>query len=156
MSSTAYKQWTAAIRTARFAEYKAARAAGRLSKPGACEICGQTKGTMHHAEDYGPTVDDYFAALHSLCGRCHAWLHMRFRYPGLWARYKQICRKQGPQPPVKHMGEVFHSTSRGKDIPVVNYPHQGRWWEVLSTERYTENGTLFSNSTEGINAETND
>jgi hypothetical protein len=140
--STAYKQWPGKTREARFLEYKAARAAGKIPAPGGCEMCGQTHGTMHHAEDYGPTLEDYFAALHSLCGRCHAWLHLRFRFPGLWARYKETCRRTGPQPPVPSMSAVYYAPGR-KDVPVVEYPHGGQWWELLSTERYSEHPKLF-------------
>ena len=143
MSSNAYKQWTGKVRELRFAEYKAARRAGTLPPPGPCEICGQTHGTMHHAEDYGPELADYFAALHSLCARCHAMLHLRFRFPGLWAAYKHRCRLEGPQTPVCHMGEVYHAVGRGKDIPVVEHEHAGEWFETLSTERYSENERLF-------------
>jgi hypothetical protein len=136
-----YKQWTHAVRESRFKEYKAARKCGLLPAPGPCEICGQTVGTMHHAEDYGPELADYFAALHSLCGRCHAWLHMRFRLPGLWAAYKRRVDREGPQPPV-NMGAIFRA--RHIDIPVIEYEHSGRWWEVLSSKRYSENGELFA------------
>lgn len=132
---TSYKQWSAQTREARFQKYKAARAAGDIPPPGPCEICGQTKNTMHHAEDYGPTLEAYVAALHSLCGRCHAMLHVRFRFPGRWAAYKQQCRTEGPQPPVKNMSEVYYGVTR--DIPLVNYSERGRWWELLSTARYT-------------------
>jgi len=130
----AYNQWSGPTRQSRYREYKAARRAGEIPPPGPCEMCGQTIGTMHHAEDYGPTRDAYFAALHSLCGRCHAWLHLRFRFPGYWAAYKQRCRAGPRLPAVKSMAEVF-GTWRRSDIPVVEYPHHGAWWEVLSTER---------------------
>jgi len=138
-----YKQWTGPVREVRFLEYKAARRAGTIAAPGPCEICGQTKGTMHHAEDYGPTQADYFASLHSLCGRCHAWLHLRFRFPGLWSRYKLKCQLEGPQPPVRHMGEVYYARDRRGDVPAVEYEHAGEWWETLSCERHSENLKLF-------------
>src|SRR5579862_5070813 len=131
---TSYKQWSAPTREARFREYKSARAAGRLQPPGPCEICGQTLGTMHHAEDYGPTLEAYFAALHSVCGRCHAMLHCRFRFPGQWSVYKHKCRTEGPQPLVASMGEVYYRLTR--DIPPVKHPEGNTWWEVLSTARY--------------------
>ncbi len=51
-----YKQWAGTVRAARFLEYKAGRRAGTIAAPGPCEICAQTKGTMHHAEDYGPEL----------------------------------------------------------------------------------------------------
>ncbi len=136
LNLASYKQWSGPTREARFREYKNARAAGRIPAPGPCEICGQTRGTMHHAEDYGPTLEDYVSALHSLCGRCHAMLHVRFRFPGQWAAYKQKCRTEGgPQPPVKSMSEIYYGVTR--DIPPVRYPEGSTWWELLSTARHT-------------------
>jgi dipeptidyl aminopeptidase/acylaminoacyl peptidase len=70
------------------------RAFVRSRRQGPCEICGQTKGTIHHAEDYGPTREAYFAALHSLCRRCHLMLRRRFKFPGPWAEYKERCRRE--------------------------------------------------------------
>ncbi len=90
---------------------------------------------MHHAEDYGPTREAYFAALHSVCGRCHAMLHLRFRFPGRWSEYKQLVRTHGPQPPVRDMGQIYYSV-RG-DVPVIAYPEGSAWWELLSTTRHT-------------------
>jgi hypothetical protein len=138
-----YKQWSGKIRDARFLEYKAARADGRIPAPGPCEICGQTKRTMHHAEEYGPEFADYLAALHSLCGRCHAWLHLRFRFPGLWSAYKLRCRTEGAQPLIRHMGEIFYAAGKGGDVPVVEYQHGGEWWELLTSDRYHPNDKLF-------------
>jgi len=135
---TSYKQWSAATREARFREYKKARRTGEISAPGPCEMCGQTTGVMHHAEDYGPTREAYFAALHSLCGRCHAWVHLRLRFPGYWAAYKHRCRTGPLLPAVKNMSEVFYNPRRQKDIPVVEFPvPEPTWWDLLSTERYS-------------------
>jgi hypothetical protein len=129
-----YKQWKHEVRDSRFREYKAARSTGAIDPPGTCEMCGQPHGTMHHAEDYGPTVEDYFAALHALCGRCHAMLHLRFRFPGRWAEYKEKCRL-GVQPPIRHMGEIFGASRGWKDIPMVNYFEGQEWWERISCQQ---------------------
>jgi hypothetical protein len=133
----AYKQWSGPTREKRFAEYKRARRRGDIPPPGPCEMCGQTVGTMHHAEDYGPTWEAYVAAMHSLCGRCHAALHLRFRFPGRWAAYKHYIRTQPLLPPVKNMGEVFYRAGRQPDMPIVEHPHNGEWWEMLTMDRYT-------------------
>ncbi len=131
---TNYKQWSRATREARYEQYKRQRAAGRIKPAGPCEMCMQTRGTMHHAEDYGPTLEAYFVALHSLCGRCHAMLHLRFRFPGRWAQYKFLCRG-GPQPPVSNMGAVYSAFSR--DIEIIQYPLSSEaWWEKLTVTRY--------------------
>ena len=127
---TNYKQWSAQTRAARFREYKRAIAAGDILPPGPCEMCGQTKGTMHHAEDYGPTVVEYFAALHSLCVRCHAMLHLRFRFPGRWAEYKQLCR-EGPQPWALHISAVFGEANGWDDVPPLTFHEGTSWWENL-------------------------
>jgi hypothetical protein len=136
---TNYKQWSGPTRERRLAEYKAARARREVPAPGPCEVCGQTYNTMHHAEDYGPTLEEYLASLHSLCGRCHAMLHLRFRFPGRWSEYKERCRRLGPQPPVKSMSQVYYSVKA--DVPMVHYPEGEAWWERLGTERY--HGPLF-------------
>lgn len=128
MASTNYKQWPAKVRNEMYVKYKAARGAGSLPPPGPCEICGQTEGTMHHAEDYGPTIVEYFASLHSLCARCHAMLHLRFRFPGQWAAYKEVCRRTGPQP-VTTMIKIFYSVK--SDMPI-DSAHDGiRWWDRI-------------------------
>ena len=111
--ANAYKQWPGMLREARYVQYKQARAAGILGAPGPCEICGETRNTVHHAEDYGPTLQDYFAALHSLCSHCHKLLHLRFRFPERWEFHVRSCR----------LGPLLE-TARAE-----------HWWEVLSTSR---------------------
>jgi hypothetical protein len=90
---------------------------------------------MHHAEDYGPTAEDHYAALHSMCSRCHTELHLRFRFPGRWRAYKQKCRTEGAQPAIETMNQVYYSVTA--DIPLVLHREGNAWWELLDTVRYT-------------------
>ena len=65
---------------------------GALARPSTCCACGQTRGVIHaHAEDYSEPFGDQTHAYH-LCYRCHICLHLRFRNPDGWARYKQALR----------------------------------------------------------------
>jgi hypothetical protein len=55
------------------------QAAGRRLRAAVCEVCGQDKGkVMEHSEDYSSPFGDHIGA-HSLCFRCHMWVHCRFR-----------------------------------------------------------------------------
>jgi hypothetical protein len=137
MASASYKQWSAKTRQSRYAEYKRARAAGSVNPPGPCEICEQSVGTTHHAEEYGPTFEAYLSALHSLCARCHAMLHLRFRFPGRWEDYKELCRRFGAQSVARSMGSVFCAAEGWScDFEMVGYPQGDSWWETIGTERY--------------------
>lgn len=54
----------------------------------------------------------------TLCARCHGMVHLRFKMPNRWERYKHICRYEtyeGPKP--KNMAEFFARTKGVTDIP---------------------------------------
>jgi hypothetical protein len=128
-----YKQWSGKTRVRMLAKYKASK-----DKPsvGPCEICQQTKNTMHHAEDYGPTLEVYLDSLHSLCGHCHAMLHLRFRFPSRWNDYKEKVRQEGVQDFVPNMGKIFMQSNHWVDVPFVTHKQGNEWWEKLNTRRH--------------------
>lgn len=129
-----YNGWTGADRIRAMANYR--KACGRDTfRPGPCEMCGQTHGTMMHSEEYGPTLADLLSSSHSLCGRCHAMLHMRFRFPGRWAAYRKLVRR-GPQPPVMSIMEVYAKARAWRDTDEVFDPPVLEWWDRLLVVRY--------------------
>lgn len=141
MALSSYKQWSGAYRARMQAQFNAALRGGNVPEPyrtpKPCEICGQTHNTMLHQEEYGPTLADYLKNSYWVCGRCHTMVHLRYRFPGRWAAYKEQCRRQGPQPTIPHMGVLFGEARSWYDIPVVKYAEGDTWWEKLTTERYT-------------------
>ena len=104
-------------------------------------MCGETYNTMPHAEDYGPTVDDYFKSLHVLCGLCHAMLHLRFRFPNYWAMHQEYVKnvrdnKVERYKPIKNMNVIFQASNYWEKTdkkPIIN--NNGEWWEKLTCER---------------------
>lgn len=141
VSLSSYNGWSGPFRQRLFDTYKRELKAGRIPAPYAtpcpCEMCGQTRGTMLHQEEYGPTLEEYLKASHWLCGRCHAMLHLRFRFPGRWAYYKAHVKAHGVQPYIPNMGAVYHASRGWKDYPVVDYGVPGdSWWERLTCDRY--------------------
>ena len=128
-----YKQWSGKTRKQMSAKYKGAEDKPLIMD---CEMCGQARNTMRHAEEYGPTKQDYFKSMHSLCGYCHAMLHLRFRFPNRWNDHKEDIRKYGVRPFVPNMGLVFLQSSHWVDVPYVKYEEGHSWWESLNTKRY--------------------
>lgn len=135
-----YNGWPGPVRASRLAELNAMRRWRadelplQLRRAYPCEICGQRRNTMLHAEQYGPTFDDYLAALHWLCGHCHAMLHLRFRFPNRW-RQHLLAASLGPVPFVSSMGEVFRLARGITDLPVVCYEPGPEWFHQLAVTR---------------------
>lgn len=126
-----YNGWTGEVRDSRYREYLQARKDGRIGPPVKCEICGQTKGKiLHHAEQYGPTLEAYFKSLHALCVYCHGMLHLKKRFPGRWIRHKKMAKVK-PFPVVAHMGVVYQAANRWSDIPKEEYVPGDQWWEAI-------------------------
>ena len=84
-----YNGWSEHVRHGRDKHYYHARDNGLLPQATECLCCGfKFKGVVpYHAEEYGPTLEDYWAACVALCHRCHAMLHARFKTPNLWKKY---------------------------------------------------------------------
>lgn len=139
-----YKNWDGATRQRMYARLKREEKKGILPKriklKGACELCGETHNTMPHAEEYGPTYEDYLESLHVLCPRCHGMLHLRYRYPNKWEEYKQHIRKlkdkkTKPLPPMNNMNQLYYiSKSWVKEKFTPKKPPTSEWWELLETK----------------------
>jgi hypothetical protein len=144
-----YKQWTGSHRLKMYRKLKAKEKKDDLpawfKMKGSCSMCGCNYNTMPHAEEYGPTFDDYLKNIYILCARCHGMLHLRFRFVGQWVEYLQYIRdvKKGITkrlPPIKHIKVIFDQSKKWKPIKIKYVPNDnGEWWEKLSIVRI-ENG----------------
>ena len=85
-----YNGWPSFIRHGRDSRYYQARTLGVLPPATQCLGCSECfKGgaTPYHAEEYGPTLEAYWASCVPLCHCCHAIHHARFATPNRWRRY---------------------------------------------------------------------
>lgn len=82
-----YNGWIERVRHGRDRHYYHARTKGVLRAAIGCDACGEAFGDKpvpYHAEEYGPTLEDYWDSCVPLCHRCHAMVHARFSTPNLW------------------------------------------------------------------------
>ena len=82
-----YNGWIETVRHGRDRHYYHARTKGVLRAAICCDGCGVAFGDKpvpYHAEEYGPTLEDYWDSCVPLCHRCHAMVHARFFTPNLW------------------------------------------------------------------------
>lgn len=88
-SGLGYNGWLDFVRHGRDKHYYHARQKGVLPEATNCLGCKAefTGPVPYHAEEYGPTLEDYWASCAPLCHRCHAMLHARFKTPNRWKRY---------------------------------------------------------------------
>lgn len=87
-----YNGWPEHVRYGRDKHYYHARTNGVLAAASGCHACGISFGDQpvpYHAEDYGPTLEDYWASCVPLCHRCHAMVHARFVTPNYWNLFLQ-------------------------------------------------------------------
>lgn len=85
-----YNGWSALVRHGRDKHYYRAQRKGVLLPAVeclGCKACFGKSSVPYHAEEYGPTHEDYWASCVPLCHRCHAMLHARFRTPNRWRKY---------------------------------------------------------------------
>ena len=90
MAGLPYNGWSETIRHGRDKHYYHAQRRKILPQIAECTICSCVlpDGCIpYHAEEYGPTLEDYWASCVPLCHRCHAMLHARFLTPNRWHRY---------------------------------------------------------------------
>ena len=63
-------------------------AAGRRTRPTACDACGETEGVVEaHSENYSAPFGDHIGR-YGLCYRCHMMLHVRVHVPEHWHLYR--------------------------------------------------------------------
>lgn len=96
MSGLPYNGWPVKVRFGRARHYSFAVRNGLLQKSSTCIGCGANfRGRLHyHAEEYGPTAQDYWNACVPVCVRCHAMIHARFAIPNLWKKYLSQIAQQ--------------------------------------------------------------
>ena len=86
-----YNGWSDLVRHGRDrAYYQAQRKGGILPPATACLCCKApfcSDSIPYHAEEYGPTLEDYWVTCLPLCHRCHAMVHARFATPNRWKRF---------------------------------------------------------------------
>tara|TARA_S200002703_G_scaffold127057_1_gene113669 strand:+ start:4342 stop:4767 length:426 start_codon:yes stop_codon:yes gene_type:complete len=136
-----YKNWTGSHRLKMYAKFKYQKSKNLLPEwlriDGECEMCGETHKTMPHAEEYGPTFDDYLKNIHVLCVRCHSMLHLRFKYNQHWIDYLDYLTelqkgKTERKKPLGHMGVLFDKCKYWKKTKIPYKPKQrGKWWQKL-------------------------
>jgi hypothetical protein len=139
MALRSYAGWDGPTRARRLAELRQAKVAGTAPQwvhhVSPCEICGQKRGTMWHAEQYGPTFAAYIASFHAVCGHCHAMLHLRFRFPGRW-RLHLMLAALGPVPFMAHVGVVFgRARTWVSDLSAESYRPGREWFHSLPMTR---------------------
>lgn len=82
-----YNGWPEHVRHGRDKRYYHARSKDVLRVASACDACGVSFGDQpvpYHAEEYGPTLEEYWSSCVPLCHRCHAMVHARFATPNYW------------------------------------------------------------------------
>ena len=85
-----YNGWSALIRHGRDRHYYHAQQKKLLPQFPMCICCNvdlSPDWITYHSEEYGPTLEDYWASAVPMCHRCHAMLHARFLTPNRWKRY---------------------------------------------------------------------
>lgn len=65
---------------------------GLLPRPSPCSVCGETKSTAFHAENY---YDIW--SMCSICQNCHKRLHLRHRNPRSWSQLVEQHRVSGDE-----------------------------------------------------------
>ena len=126
-----YNGWAESVRHGRDKHYYHARKKGVLHPASQCLGCNEPLNEScvpYHAEDYGPTLEDYWASCKPLCHRCHAMLHARFRTPNRWKEYLaqaaqgDIDTVQYPQG--NQIAGLLSKYKNREDISYVEMPEQ--------------------------------
>lgn len=155
-----YNGWTGLVRMGvRYGAYERARRRRVLAAPPNCSCCNASLPTdcvPYHAEEYGPTHEDYWDSCVPLCHRCHAMLHARFRLPNMWKLLlvqsadraidedlfpprKNMARMKA-RPDIAHVRMKEHIPDYFSSLPLTEY--KGPWKPATLRVRELENGTV--------------
>lgn len=120
MAGASYNGWSGIIRDVRGTLFY--KEVHKTKPTSCCKLCGDLQkftSLSHHAEEYGSTWKEYLENCHLLCARCHGMIHVRFRFPNLWARYVHKVRQAdfGGCKRFKTLIEFFAYAKKCKDIP---------------------------------------
>ncbi|MFT7542792.1 MAG: hypothetical protein ACI9K5_003772 [Gammaproteobacteria bacterium] len=127
-----YNGWAEPVRNGRDNHYYHARNKSVLKQTDSCLACGHDFGDApvpYHAEEYGPTLEDYWASCEPLCHRCHAMVHARFLTPNLWKQFlAQLASgslDEGIYPQSTQVAALLSKFKNRKDIDFVPMPTKG-------------------------------
>ena len=141
-----YNGWSDLVRHGRDKRYYRARDKGVLPAASKCLGCQQLLPVTcvpYHSEEYGPTLEDYWASCRPLCHRCHAMLHARFVTPNRWKRYLAQAAEgtidENEYPQSANIASLLskYKAKGWKDIPDVPMPmHAPEYLKALPLEEY--------------------
>lgn len=108
---TSYNGWSGRCRSVRGTLFYNMLRRGEIEQTGACVLCGISKPGLYlnfHAEEYGPTWEDYVANTHEVCCHCHGMLHVRYRFPRAWKIYINAIHEGLQRQIYYNMGAFFN------------------------------------------------
>lgn len=112
--------------------YKAVRKAGGGHNHFVCIACLRRGGTVDgHTEDYSKPFGERIGE-HALCFPCHTAVHLRFRFPDAWDRYRRNIRngiRYSDTTDKRSFEILFHSG--GYAPPAENPPRKITWLDRL-------------------------
>jgi hypothetical protein len=134
-----YNGWPAKVRKFRGNKFYSQMHQGKIPKPVKCAACGAEGGGMtYHAEEYGPTWEEYVAGTKPLCNYCHGMMHVRFKYPNRFKRYLRRVSEGHTFFVFGHLGAFFKAMAVYSDIPEEDYVPSGvEWLDAISLTPYT-------------------
>jgi len=134
-----YNGWPAKVRKFRGSKFYRNMHQGKIPKPVKCAACGATGGGMtYHAEQYGPTWEEYVEGAKPLCNYCHGMMHVRFRYPNRFKRYLHRIAEGHTFYVFNNLGVFFKTIASHKDIPYEEYIPSGvEWLDGINLKAYT-------------------
>lgn len=136
-----YNGWPAVVRKFRGKKFYSMMHQGKIPKPVKCAACGATGGGMtYHAEQYGPTWEEYVEGAKPLCNYCHGMMHMRFRFPNRFKRYLKRISEGYTFTVFSNLGEFFNIANKFNDIDYQEYYPSGvEWLDKINRNTYTGN-----------------
>ena len=138
-----YNGWPKIVRHGRDKHYYHAREKGVLPLAKECLGCKEKFERLvpYHAEEYGPTLEDYWASRAPLCHRSHAMLHARFTTPNRWKQYVSQASAgqidEAEYPNCTHIAALLSRFKNRSDIPNVEMANNvPEYFRSLSFEEY--------------------
>lgn len=140
-----YNGWSALIRHGRDKHYYHAQKKKLLPQKPICIVCGAnlpSECIPYHAEEYGPTLEEYWMSCVPMCHRCHAMLHARFITPNRWRLFLHQAVSGGIDnvefPMSKSIAPMLSRFKSKEDIEFVPMPDSAPPYVVnLPEEEYT-------------------
>lgn len=145
MALADYNGWLGWVREARNPCYYSALRSGAIPKWDTCLGCGCTSETMPvapHSEEYGSTEGQYIKSCLPLCCRCHAVVHLRYKYPQVFVRYKRNVGAKNELPVFNTLNAAFQNIFRANqayqgDPRLLQDFKSGTWLDSLDIVPYS-------------------